>query len=203
MVKGMPSEIDSVYPSKYETEAVLHEGTSILLRPIRKDDTEQWLAFLSRLSPHSKYLRFFNVPKQMEMEDAIRFCTVDYTNTFALVAELIKEQRKEIVAIGRYYRLPNKPSAEVAFAIEDAYQGKGIGTTLIERLASIARDNGITTFEADVLAENEDMMNVFRDYGFHVTSELDVDVYHVTFPIGQTATVLKKEEERRGNVLQQ
>jgi acetyl coenzyme A synthetase (ADP forming)-like protein len=192
----MSGETDSEHPSRYETEAILHDGTSILIRPIRKDDTEQWLAFLSRLSPHSKYLRFFQLPKQMEMEDAIRFCTVDYANAFALVAEVIKEQHKEIVAIGRFYRLPNKPSAEVAFVIEDAYQGKGLGTTLIERLASIARDNGITTFEADVLVENEDMMSVFKDYGFHVTSELDVDVYHVTFPIGETATVLKKEEER-------
>ena len=149
------------YPSKYETEVVLHDGSRILLRPIRKDDTELWLAFLSRLSTHTKYLRFNHVPKQMEMEDTIRFCTVDYTNTFAIVAETIKEQRKDIVAIGRYYRLPNKRSAEVALVIEDAYQGKGIGTKLIECLVNIARDNGITTFEADVLASNQDMMKVF------------------------------------------
>ncbi|MDO8635346.1 MAG: GNAT family N-acetyltransferase [Dehalococcoidia bacterium] len=192
----MPHEINSLYPSKYETEAVLRDGSSIRLRPIMKDDTEQWLAFLSRLSTHTKYLRFHHVLKQMVLEDAVRFCMVDYTNTFALVAEVMKEQRKEIVAIGRYYRLPNKRSAEVAFAIEDAYQGKGIGTKLMESLANIARDNGITTFEADVLAGNEDMMNVFRDYGFHVTSELESGVYHVIFPIARTATVMKKEEER-------
>jgi len=189
-------EINSAYPSKYETEAVLRDGSSILLRPIRKDDTEQWLAFLSRLSTHTKYLRFHYVPKQMVLGDAIYFRTVDYTNTLTLVAEVIKEQRKEIVAIGRYYRLPNKRSAEVAFAIEDKFQGEGIGTKLMEWLANIARDNGITTFEADVMAENVDMMNVFRDYGFHVTNELEAGVYHVIIPIARTATVMKKEEER-------
>lgn len=192
----MPSEINTAYPSQYETEVLLKDGSRILLRPIRREDTERWLAFVRRLSRRTKYLRFHYVPKEMGPEDAIRFCTVDYTNTFAFVAEALKEQRKNIVAIGRYYRLPNKHSAEVDFVIEDVYQGKGIGTKLMEWLANVARDNGITSFEADVLAENEQMITVFRDYGFHVTSDLKWGVYHVTFPITRTRKVVKKEEER-------
>lgn len=192
----MPSEINTAYPLQYETEVLLKDGSRILLRPIRREDTERWLAFVRRLSRRTKYLRFHYVPKEMGPEDAIRFCTVDYTNTFAFVAEVLKEQRKNIVAIGRYYRLPNKHSAEVAFVIEDVYQGKGIGTKLVEWLANVARDNGITNFEADVLAENEQMITVFRDYGFHVTSDLKWGVYHVTFPITRTRKVVKEEEER-------
>lgn len=192
----MPSEINTAYPSQYETEVLLKDGSRILLRPIRREDTERWLAFVRRLSRRTKYLRFHYVPKEMGPEDAIRFCTVDYTNTFAFVAEALKEQRKNIVAIGRYYRLPNKHSAEVDFVIEDVYQGKGIGTKLMEWLANVARDNDITSFEADVLAENEQMITVFRDYGFHVTSDLKWGVYHVTFPITRTRKVVKKEEER-------
>ena len=119
----------------------------------------------------------------MSREDAVRFCTVDYINTFAFVAEVLREHRKDIVAIGRYYRLPNKHSAEIAFVIGDAYQNMGIGTSLIEWLTNVARDNGIIYFEADVLAENEQMMTVLRDYGFHVTSDLKWGVYQVTFPI--------------------
>ncbi|MBN2187202.1 MAG: GNAT family N-acetyltransferase, partial [Dehalococcoidia bacterium] len=120
----------------------------------------------------------------------------DYNNTFAFVAEVRGDQRKDIVAIGRYYRLPKRHSAEVAFAIEDAYQGKGIGTKLVEWLANVARENNITSFEADVLGENREMMIVFRDYGFHVESELSGGVYHITFPIARTKRVVKKEEER-------
>lgn len=146
-------------------------------------------------APRTKYLRFHSLPT-LTLEDAIRFCTVDYTNTFAFVAEVLREQRQSIVAIGRYYRLPNKQSAEAAFVIEDAYQGRGIGTRLMEWLANVARDNGITTFEADVLAENKEMMTVLRDYGFHITSELKADVYHVTFPIARIKRVVKREEER-------
>jgi acetyl coenzyme A synthetase (ADP forming)-like protein len=190
----MAGEVNK-YPSHYETEVLLKDGSRMRLRPIRRDDTDSWLAFVSRLSTRTKYLRFHSLPK-LTMEDAVRFCTVDYLNTFAFVAEVLGDHRQDIVAIGRYIRLPNKDSAEVALAIEDAYQGKGIGTKLMEWLTNVARENGITAFEADVLAENREMMSVFRDYGFHITSELQEGVYHVRFPIARTRRVLKKEAER-------
>jgi len=183
------------YPSQYETEVLLKDGSRIILRPIISEDIEGWLAFVSRLSRRTKYFRFHSLPK-LGRDDAIRFCTVDYNNTFAFVAEVRGDQRKDIVAIGRYYRLPRRHSAEVAFAIEDTYQGKGIGTKLMEWLANVARENSITSFEADVLGENTEMMGVFRAYGFHVESELLGGVYHITFPIAKTKRVAKKEEER-------
>lgn len=192
----MACEIEAAYPSQYETEVLLKDGSTIRLRPIKKDDTGRWLAFVSRLGRHTKYLRFHHVTREFVLEDAIRFCSVDYKNTFAFIAEVLREQREDIVAVGRYYRLPKKDSAEVALAIEDSYQGKGIGTHLMEWLVNVARDNGITTFEADVLGENEQMMAVLRSYGFHVTGELEAGVYHVTFPIARTKRIIKKEEER-------
>jgi len=192
---AMATEAIRQYPSQYETEVILRDGSSILLRPIKEDDTRQWLDFIAGLSTHSKYLRFHHVPK-MSVEDAARYCTVDYTNTVAVVAEVIKGKSKEIVAIGRYYRLPDGHSAEVAFVIADEYQGKGLGTKLMEWLANVARANNITVFEAMVLRDNKDMMIVFRDYGFHVTSQLQEDVYNVSFPIARTAAVQRKEDER-------
>jgi acetyl coenzyme A synthetase (ADP forming)-like protein len=191
----MSEEIDREYPSQYETEVVLKDGSSMSLRPIRSDDIEPWLAFVSRISPRTKYLRFHSLPK-LGREDAVRFCTVDYNNAFAFVALVRSGKEEKIVAIGRYYRLPRRHAAEVAFAIEDAYQGKGIGTKLMEWLAKVARDHGIRIFEADVLAENREMMSVFRDYGFHITTELEAGVFHVKFPISPTRKVAKKEAER-------
>jgi len=187
---------EATYPSQYETEVLLKDGSRMLLRPIRQDDTERWLAFYQRQSEQTKYLRFQRDPGEMGLEDARRFCTVDYKNTFALVGEVQIGQRREIIAIGRYYRLPNKRSARVVFAIEDAYHGKGIGTRLIEWLANAARDNGIAFFEGDVLAENERMMAVLKDYGFHIDSELKGGVYHVTIPIARSRRVERKEAER-------
>jgi acetyl coenzyme A synthetase (ADP forming)-like protein len=193
--ENMAEQGDAAYPAQYETEVLLKDGSRILLRPIKRDDVDRWHDFIARLSQRTLYLRFHYVPR-LGRDDAIRFCCIDYNNAFAFVAEVLKGQRREIIAIGRYYRIPNKPSAEVAFVIEDAYQGKGIGTKLVEWLANVARDRGITTFEASVLAENKGMMGVFKDYGFHVTSEYEGNVYRVTFPIARTKLVTKKEEER-------
>lgn len=196
----MTRNIDGVeqiaYPSQYESEILLKDGSSMLLRPIRRDDVQRWLAFIARISSHTKYLRFHHMQNEMELDDATRFCTVDYKNTFALIAEVLRNSDWEIVAIGRYYRLPNKRTAEIALVIEDVYQGKGIGTALIETLATIARENGINAFEADVLAENISMLKLFRDYGFHIKSEFESGVYHITFPIIRTDKVKKKEEAR-------
>jgi len=187
---------ETTYPAQYETEVLLKDGSSMLLRPIKVDDASGWAEFVGRLSAQTKYLRFHYGPKDMGLEDAVRFCTVDYRNTFAFIAEVLRETKRDIVAIGRYYRLPEHHSAEVALAIEDSYQGRGLGTSILEQLAEVARENGIDIFEADVLAENEQMMNVFKDYGFHVTSELRMGVYRVIFSIAKTQVVVEKESER-------
>jgi acetyltransferase len=173
------------YPSQYESEVVLKDGSRLRLRPIRPEDAEAWMDFVSRLGLYTKYLRFHHVIKKMGMEDALYFCTVDYKDSFAIVAEIPKEHRWSIVAIGRYYRLASSHTAEFALVVEDAYQGKGIGTKMMECLVKAARDNGITTFEGAVLVENDKMMAVLKDYGFHITSKLEADVYHVTFPIAK------------------
>ncbi len=183
-------------PPDFETEVVLKDGSLVIFRPIRRDDTERWLAFVNGLTPRSLYLRFHHARGMMGPEDAIRFCTVDYKNTFAFVAEVPRGQQRDIIAIGRYVRLPDERSAEVAFVVGEAYQGRGIGTRLLEWLVKVARRNGISAFEADVLAENDAMMHIFSSYGFHVTRAMEGGVYHVTFSIAPTRAVIRKEERR-------
>jgi acetyl coenzyme A synthetase (ADP forming)-like protein len=194
---GIVSSVkDSPDISRYRMEVVLRDGSRILLRPIERSDVQLWLEFISRLSTHSKYLRFHNIPREMTEEDALRYCTVDYGNTFAYVAETGTGPQRKIIAIARYYRLPDKRTAEIAFAIDDTNQRKGLGTKLMEALVHVARENGITVFEASVLYENEKMMEVFRDYGFYVSSELEDGVYYVTFPIKPTRRVTAREDSR-------
>ncbi len=192
----MPETPTKVDLTKYRREEILRDGYRVLVRPVEKSDVPLWLAFVSRLSPNTLYYRFHYIPKQMTEEDAIRYCTVDYVNSYACVAEIGMGKDRKIIAIARYYRLPNQRSAEIAFAIEDAYQSIGLGTKLIEALVDVARENEIEVFEADVLGENQQMMIAFRDYGFHVSSQLQDGVYHVTFPIKQTRTVDMKEAYR-------
>ena len=75
----------------------------------------------------------------------------------------------------------------MAFAIRDVLQGCGIGTRMLEKLADVARQNGILRFEAELLAENSRMLDVFLDSGFDVISRSDGGIINVSFPITTTA----------------
>lgn len=186
----------SVYPKEYEVEVLLRDGSRMRIQPIKPDDAPLWLRFVNRLSEHTKYLRFHYVPGPMTLEDAIRNCTVDYDNSFALIAKAFHEGSEEIVGVARYNRLPNRWAAEVAFAIADEYQGKGVGTKLMETLVRAALDHGVRTFEASVLPENREMMDVFKSYGFHIDSELADGLYRVSFHISPTTRISQRAEER-------
>jgi acetyl coenzyme A synthetase (ADP forming)-like protein len=189
-------ETETMYPSQYETEIFLRGGSSILIRPIKRDDAQQLMNFIRRLGSDTQYLRLHHIYEEMGLENAARFCTVDYHDSFAFVAEVLHETKQDIVAIGKYYRLPNHYSAQVLFAVEDNYQSRGLGTAMLEQLANVARKNNIDTFEADVLVGNERIINVFKNYGFHITSELKSDVYHISFPISRSPAVEQKKVER-------
>jgi len=186
----------TAYPTEYDVRVVLKDGSVILFRPIKQEDAPAWLDFYNRLSSHSKYLRFHRAAPNMGMADALRFCTVDYVNTFAFVAEAIEEKQKKIVAIGRYSRLPEPHIAEIAFLIQEIYQEKGICTKFIEWLVTVARKNDIDTFEAYVLPENTAMLSVFQSYGFHMKQILEDNLFHITFPLTHTPEVVQKKDER-------
>jgi len=181
---------------EHETRVILKDGSTTTFRPITIDDVDAWLEFYGTLSNRTRFLRLHHIPKEMRREDALRYCSVDYKNSFAFVAEAIEEGKKRIVAVGRYNRLPAGSTAEIAFVIEDKYQEKGIGTKLIEWLAIVARENDIDTFEAYVMQENKMMLSVFQGYGFHMKREIMDNVVHITFPLTKTPEVVRKKDER-------
>lgn len=173
----------STYPTRYETDILLRDGSSLHLRPIKPDDAQALLALHKRLSPRSIYFRYFSPLPELSEERAKALADVDYDNTFALVGELANR----LVGVACYYRdEESRNRAEVAFLIEDALQGRGIATRMLERLAEIAREKDITTFEAYVLGDNRKMMDVFIHTGFEVERRLDGGVFKVTFPIAAT-----------------
>ena len=133
---------------KYKTAVILKDGSTLHLRPILRDDEERMLALFYRMSPHTSYLRFHQVLNHMTKEEVRRFCTVDYDNTFALVATLGEDVEEKVIAVGRYARLPRIDAAELALVVEDAYQGRGIGTLLLEQ--DIAGRNDVADEDRDV-----------------------------------------------------
>src|SRR5262249_61389148 len=127
----------SAYPARYESDILLRDGSTLRLRPIKRDDTGSLIELHNRLSPRSVYLRFFSPLPELTPERAAELCSVDYRNSFALVGEL----GGRIVAVARYYRDKQDNSrAEVSFLTEDSLQRRGIATRMLERLAEVARD---------------------------------------------------------------
>jgi acetyl coenzyme A synthetase (ADP forming)-like protein len=178
----------SAYPARYESDIVLRDGSTLQLRPIRPEDFEGLLELHRRLSPQSIYFRFFAPIRELSRQRAIELATVDYKDSFALVGELAGR----LVAVARYYRdKETSDHAEVSFVTEDALQGKGIASRMLERLAEIARQQGINKFEAYVLGDNRKMMDVFIKSGFEVQRRMEGGVFYITFPINPT---LESEE---------
>jgi acetyl coenzyme A synthetase (ADP forming)-like protein len=159
-----------------ECDVVLSDGGTVHVRPITPDDGPRLLAFHSRLSRETIYLRFFGSHLQLTPDEVKRFTHVDGCDRMALVATL----GDEIVAVGRYDRSPAKPNeAEVAFVVEDSHQGRGIGTLLLEHLAIHALSQGVTVFEAQTLPVNHPMQEVFKNAGFAGRSRFDHGIVDV------------------------
>jgi len=192
----MTAELDGKSFEKYSISVALKDGSSLHLRPIKMSDEERLLALFSRMSKQTIYLRFHHVLTHMSREEARRFCTVDYVDTFALVGTLGEGPEERIIAVGRYARQPGANRAQIAFEVEDKYQGLGIGTHLLDQLAYAARDKGITMFEAEVLAENKDMMNVLINSGFNMQRQYQGTTYIGIMDLAPTDVVEQKSSER-------
>ena len=187
-------------PRHYATDALLRDGGSIHIRAIRPDDKPRLLALFEHLSNRSVYFRFFQAKQRLTDEELRYFTELDFSRDVALVATLQAGHEEHIIGVGRYFRLAQdgQPTthAEVAFTVADAHQGRGVGTLLLEHLAAIARRQGIDTFEAYVLGENNRMLEVFEASGFTVQRALDTGVFHVSFPTADTPQVRAASTER-------
>ncbi|HKX75093.1 MAG TPA: GNAT family N-acetyltransferase [Acidimicrobiia bacterium] len=181
------------YPTEYEFDAVLRDGDVVQIRPIRPDDDERLIDFFTRMGPQSRYFRFFRVKDSLEPDEARYFTTIDYEKRMALVAI----DQGAIVAVGRYDVLPDHPEVgEVAFAVADEYQGRGIGSELLSLLTAHARRQGLTGFRAFVLADNVQMLRVFRNSGYTLTRTLEDGIYTVDFPVEHSAGAIESEDAR-------
>jgi RimJ/RimL family protein N-acetyltransferase len=151
----------SDYPTDLERDVTLKDGTALRLRPIRPDDAPRLISLYNRLSRLTAYQRFFSVMKRLPPDWARLLATVDYHRRLALVAERGPADAPEIEAVARYEPTDDPGTVEVAFAIQDGYQGKGLGTLLLRHLLDAAEARGIHRFRAYVLADNQRMLALF------------------------------------------
>src|SRR5215207_4775111 len=170
------------YPVEWEADVVLTDGGVAHLRPIRPSDADMLVEFYDRVSPESKYLRFFAPYPKLSQRDVARFTQVDYVDRVALIVTI----GDQMIAVGRYDRLDGN-EAEVAFLVEDAHQGRGIAQLLLEHLAEAARERGINRFVAEVLPQNRRMAQIFAEAGYRVSKGIQDGVLAVEFPILPTS----------------
>lgn len=183
----------AAYPSEFELDVVLRDGETVQVRPITPADGPLLVDFFERMGPESRYFRFFRVKQSLPPEEVAFFTTVDYFNRMALIVL----DGDSMVAVARYDREgEGSPEAEVAFAVADDQQGRGIGTELLQLLTSHARQNGVEQFRAFVLPENVQMMRVFRNSGYELRRTVDDGVYTVDFPVAYTEGARTAAEQR-------
>ncbi|WP_313554984.1 GNAT family N-acetyltransferase [Miniimonas arenae] len=169
------------YPRHWEADVLLRDGSTMRIRPIRPTDADALQAFHVAQSEESIYFRFFAPLRRLPERDLERLVTVDHVDRVALVVV----SGAAIVAVGRYDRI-DADSAEVAFNVSDVYQGRGLGSVLLEHLAAAARERGVSTFVADVLPGNAKMIRVFTDAGYDVVQRYEDGVISLSFTIEAT-----------------
>jgi GNAT superfamily N-acetyltransferase len=156
------------YPKELVERVIIAGARTVVLRPIRAEDEEKLLTFHSHLSPDSIYCRYFSFHPELSGEETYHLTHVDYDDRLALVFE----DGDDLVGVARYERYPGTNDAEAAFVVRDDYQHLGLGHRLFARLAAAAWARGVTTFTAETLCRNHDMLAVFRHSGFPLTSSV-------------------------------
>lgn len=176
----------------WEAEVVLRDGTAVRVRTARPQDEDALVAFYRGLSEQSLVYRFFTRISNAALVDQVRRLLYN-PRAVHLVATFGDPPR--IVAHG-LYALADSDRAEVAFAVADEFQGRGVGTLLLGQLAEVAARQGIRLFEASVLPTNHRMLEVFRESGFPVEVHAEPGELRVTFPTELTEDALRRFERR-------
>jgi ribosomal protein S18 acetylase RimI-like enzyme len=174
----------------YLVRETLKDGDKVTVRAIRPDDAPRILDVFGRLDRDSIYRRFFSPKKELSDGELKQLAEVDFKQVTALVVTMQAGDVESLLGGGRYAaEAEQKPqSAELAFLTAADYRGRGIASLLLRHLALLAQSAGLSRFVADVLADNEPMLNVFRRSGLGMTQRREGNVIHVTLALGAPPT---------------
>ncbi|TQK51390.1 acyl-CoA synthetase (NDP forming) [Streptomyces sp. SLBN-118] len=196
----MQTQPDHDYPDHWEADVVLRDGGTARIRPITTEDAERLVSFYEQVSDESKYYRFFAPYPRLSAKDVHRFTHHDYVDRVGLAVTV----GGEFIATVRYDRIDEEgrpasapaDEAEVAFLVQDAHQGRGVASALLEHIAAVARERGIRRFAAEVLPANNKMIKVFRDAGYTQKRSFEDGSVHLTLDLEPTAESLAVQRGR-------
>jgi RimJ/RimL family protein N-acetyltransferase len=184
----MGSMMDMSDLSQFRQHGVLRNGTPMLIRTVRADDRERLVAAFRKLDPQTVYTRYFSFRKELSTTELGRLDASDFDRFVALVVTLGSGTDETIIAAASYIVVATTGTsrrAELAFTVEEDYQGQGLASKLLALLATIARQQGMARFEADVLAGNAPMLKVFERSGLPLTKARDGGVTHIVMDLRQ------------------
>lgn len=182
MDQTYPAESGKIYPEHLTHSHTFKDGLVVRFRAIRPSDVDQMRRLFYRFSDQAVYYRYFSPIKTMPHAKMQEYVNVDYRNTMSMVGLVGEPGAGTIIAEARYIRTPEGNWADVAFVVDEAYQGKGIATYMFLFLIKVAKENGIRGFKADVLASNKAMLKVFEKSPYPIKARLDSGVYELTIP---------------------
>ncbi|MEV7426748.1 GNAT family N-acetyltransferase [Streptomyces sp. NPDC091212] len=191
---------DHAYPAHWEADVVLRDGGTARIRPITTGDAGRLVSFYEQVSDESKYYRFFAPYPRLSDKDVHRFTHHDYVDRVGLAVTA----GDEFIATVRYDRIDARgmpasapaDEAEVAFLVQDAHQGRGVASALLEHIAAVARERGIRRFAAEVLPANGKMIKVFRDAGYTQKRSFEDGSVRLTLDLEPTAESLAVQRGR-------
>jgi RimJ/RimL family protein N-acetyltransferase len=172
--------------ANYDEIVTLKNGMRVKIRSIRPDDKKRLAEAFKNLDLESIYTRFFHHKKMLTEEELKSATEIDFEDAVALVVTTGEGAHETIIGAGRYVVIEESGkwrSAEVAFTIEEDYHRQGMARILLQHLASIAREKGLSRFVAEVLPENRGMLTVFSRSGLPTKTEHGGDAVHVTLSL--------------------
>jgi len=180
------SDSGSLYPEKQVHTHVFKGALTVKFRAIRPSDEEEMRKLFYRFSDTSVYYRYFSPIKTMPHRKMQEYVNIDYQRIMSIVGITDLSGSERIIAEGRYVRHHNLPGADVAFVVDENYQGRGIASFLFEILIRAAREQGIKWFTADVIADNKAMLKVFEKAPFPISAVMESGIYNLSIPFNDS-----------------
>ena len=175
----------------YFVTATLKNGTTVTIRAIRPEDKAKLVSAFRNLDRESVYTRFFQYVRELTDQDLRRATEIDFEREVALVITVNLGDEETIIGTGRYVVFEEADagcSAEVAFIVEEDYQGLGVASRIVQHLVQIGRQKNVSRFTADVLSGNQAMLKVFASSGLPIKQQRDGTVVHVTLSLDETGS---------------
>jgi GNAT superfamily N-acetyltransferase len=173
-------------PGEFRVAETLKNGVAVTIRALRADDRDKVANAVRHLDRNSIYTRLFSYRTELTEAGLDRVMAVDPTRDVMLVVTVGEGPAEAVIASGRFVGASEGGAVrrgEVAFMVEEDYQGQGIAGRLLRHLAEVARSKGVVEFEADVLAENKSMLAVFAGSGLPMRQRREGGVVHVTLSL--------------------